>query len=149
MTHERPRTPLPRESAPVPPLPRLGGALVSHPLWPQEPGPETSLIRPYSLTDGRTRPSRSDLSLAAQVVSVPAVEEPQVDTELQEILTMCVHPLSVAEVAARAALPLGVARILMSDLLDQGLLMVHEVGPTDERPSLGTLRLVLERIREI
>ncbi|WP_017607760.1 DUF742 domain-containing protein [Nocardiopsis xinjiangensis] len=108
-----------------------------------------NVIRPYSLTDGRTRPSRSDLSLAAQVVSVPAVEEPQVETELREILAMCVYPLPVAEVAARSALPLGVARILMSDLLDQGLLMVREAGPPNERPSLDTLRLVLERIREI
>ena len=122
---------------------------MSRALWPQEPGPEMSLLRPYSLTGGRTRASRADLSLAAQVVSVPAVEEPQVDTELREILAMCVHPLSVAEVAARAALPLGVARILMSDLLDQGLLMVCEAGPTCERPSLDTLRLVLERMREL
>ncbi|GHD19797.1 hypothetical protein GCM10007147_11040 [Nocardiopsis kunsanensis] len=122
---------------------------MSRSLWPQEPGPETSLIRPYSLTDGRTRPSRSDLSLAAQVVAVPAVDEPQVDTELREILAMCVRPLSVAEVAARATLPLGVTRILMSDLLDQGLLMVSEAGPTCERPSLDTLRLVLDRIRDL
>lgn len=122
---------------------------MSRALWPQEPGPETSLIRPYSLTDGRTHPSRADLTLAAQVVSVPAVEEPQMDTELREILTMCVHPLPVAEVAARAALPLGVARILMSDLLDQGLLMVHEAEPTCERPSLETLRLILDRMREL
>lgn len=122
---------------------------MSRALWPQEPDSEKSLIRPYSLTDGRTRPSRSDLPLAAQVVSVPAVEEPQVDTELREVLTMCVHPVSVAEVAARAALPLGVVRVLMSDLLDQGLLMVHEAGPTGERPSLDTLRLILERMREL
>lgn len=151
MPHEHPTTPLPfkRASVPALPLPRQNGGPVSGVLWPQEPGSETSLIRPYSLTDGRTRPSRPDLSLAAQVVSVPAVEELQVDTELREILAICIHPLSVAEVAARSALPLGVTRILMSDLLDQGLLMVHEAGPPSERPSLNTLRLVLERIREI
>jgi len=122
---------------------------VSRVLWPQEPAPETHLIRPYSLTGGRTRPSRADLSLAAQVVSVPAAEDPQIDTELREILTMCVHPLPVAEVAARAALPLGVVRILMSDLLDQGLLMVHQAEPMCERPSLDTLRLILDRMREL
>lgn len=107
------------------------------------------LIRPYSLTDGRTRPSRSDLSLTAQVVSVPTVEEPQVDTELREILALCVRPVPVAEVSARADLPLGVARILLSDLLDQGLLLVHESGATRERPSLDMMRLVLDRIREL
>lgn len=122
---------------------------MSRALWTQEPGAEMRLVRPYSLTDGRTRPSRSDLSLAAQVVSVPTVEDPQVDTELREILAMCVHPLSVAEVAARADLPLGVARILLSDLLDQGLLMVCGGGSACDRPSLDTMRLVLERIRDI
>ncbi|MGV2387114.1 MAG UNVERIFIED_CONTAM: DUF742 domain-containing protein, partial [Thermobifida fusca] len=34
------------------------------------------LIRPYSLTRGRTRPSRSDFAMTSQVVAVPQVGQP-------------------------------------------------------------------------
>ncbi|MBE2999441.1 DUF742 domain-containing protein [Nocardiopsis sp. HNM0947] len=107
------------------------------------------MIRPYSLTGGRTLPSREDLPLDARVVAVPAVEEPHVDTELREILALCVRPVTVAEAAARVDLPLGVVRILLSDLLDRGLMVVDEVGTERERPSMELMRSVLDRIREL
>ena len=46
------------------------------------------------------------------------------------ILEVCSHPISVAEVAARIGVPLGVAQILVGDLADAGLVRVHEATPT-------------------
>lgn len=115
--------------------------------WSREP--EAALIRPYSLTGGRTQPSREDLALDARVVAVPAVEEPHVDTELHEILALSLRPVTVAEAAARVDLPVGVVRILLSDLLDRGLLVIDAAGAERERPSMELMRSVLERIREL
>ncbi|MFD3683661.1 DUF742 domain-containing protein [Nocardiopsis sp. NPDC058631] len=110
---------------------------------------ESSLIRPYSLTGGRTRPSRSDFSITSQVVTVASVEPPEVDPELELILSLCARPLSVAEVASRTGFPLGVTRILLADLLDQGYVTVHTSAWERNRPDAATLRAVLGRIREL
>ncbi|MFJ9553369.1 DUF742 domain-containing protein [Nocardiopsis sp. NPDC101807] len=110
---------------------------------------ESSLIRPYSLTGGRTRPSRSDFSMTSQVVAVPSAAPPEVDPELELILSLCARPLSVAEVASRSGFPLGVTRILLADLLDQGYVMVHTSDWERNRPDAATLRAVLDRIREL
>ncbi|NYH55096.1 MULTISPECIES: DUF742 domain-containing protein [Nocardiopsis] len=113
--------------------------------WPFE----SSLIRPYSLTGGRTRPSRSDFSMTSQVVAVPSVSREQVDPEVELILSLCARPVSVVEVASRSGFPLGVVRILLADLLDQGYVMVHTSNWERRRPDAGTLRSVLERIQQL
>lgn len=117
----------------------------------REPGwsAESSLIRPYSLTGGRTRPSREDLTMTSQVVAVPSVEAAELDEELELILSVCVHPISVAEVASRSGFALGVLRVLLSDLVDQGRMVVHASGWEHRRPDTHMLRSVLDRIREL
>ena len=49
---------------------------------------------------------------------------------LAAILAACRQPISVAEVAARIDVPLGVAQILVGDLADAGLVRVHEATPS-------------------
>jgi Protein of unknown function (DUF742) len=57
-----------------------------------------------------------------------------------KILGLGVASPSVAEIAARLSLPLGVARVLIGDLVAQGYLQVHdtlgESSTTDERREL-------------
>ncbi|MBR8745344.1 DUF742 domain-containing protein [Nocardiopsis sp. MG754419] len=110
---------------------------------------ESSLIRPYSLTGGRTRPSREDLTVTTQVVALPSVALPELDPELELILRVCARPVSVAEVAARSGFPLGVLRVLLSDLVDQGRVRVRTSDWERRRPDARTLRSVLDRIREL
>ena len=43
-----------------------------------------------------------------------------------KILTLCVERPSVAEIAARLSLPLGVARVLIGDLVTQGYVQVQD-----------------------
>lgn len=110
---------------------------------------ESSLIRPYSLTGGRTRPTRADLALGTQVVAVPSVEPTELDPELEAILSLCVRPVSVAEVSARSGFAPGVLRVLLSDLVDQGRVMVRSFDQEGHRPDADTLRSVLARIKEL
>lgn len=110
---------------------------------------ESSLIRPYSLTGGRTRPTRADLALSTQVVAVPSVEPTELDPELETILSLCVRPMSVAEVSARSGFAPGVLRVLLSDLADQGRVMVHSSHRRGHRPDADILRSVLARIKEL
>lgn len=115
----------------------------------QEWSTGSSPIRPYSLTGGRTRPTRADLAPDTRVVAVPTVEPTELDPELETILSLCVSPVSVAEVSARSGFAPGVLRVLLSDLADQGRVMVHSRDQAGQRPDTDTLRSVLARIKEL
>jgi hypothetical protein len=83
------------------------------------------LVRPYALTGGRTRPD-VDIAIETLLITTPygrtGSRTHQQGSLEQTVLSLCRHrPLSLAEVAALARLPLGVARILVSDLVTAGL----------------------------
>jgi hypothetical protein len=106
-----------------------------------EPGVEANLVRPYTLTGGRTN-ARVDLPLEAPIRTMesgPAPRWPGNDVRAK-ILGLGIDSPSVAEIAARLSLPLGVARVLIGDLVMQGYLRVHttlgESTTTDERREL-------------
>lgn len=83
------------------------------------------LARPYSRTGGRTRPSH-DLPIEALVSSVvPGGDDLQ--PESRQIVELCANTRSVAEVGALLRMPLGVVRVLISDMASEGLVVVHPV----------------------
>jgi hypothetical protein len=99
------------------------------------------LVRPYILTAGRTQP-RVHLALEAPIRTSelgPAPRWPSSDVRAK-ILGLGVASPSVAEIAARLSLPLGVARVLIGDLVTQGYVQVHDTlgdsSTTDERREL-------------
>ncbi|MGH3640161.1 MAG: DUF742 domain-containing protein [Mycobacterium sp.] len=113
-----------------------------HDAWePSEPLDEVSLVRPYTLTAGRTV-SRVDLPLEAPIRTLPFAPAPRWpgNDVRAEILRLGAASPSVAEIAARLSLPLGVARVLIGDLVTQGYLRVDATlgasASTDERREL-------------
>jgi Protein of unknown function (DUF742) len=109
------------------------------------------LVRPYTLTGGRTRPSHDDLELEALVSTTSLGESTDLSLsyEQQSIATLCRDVLSVAEVSARLDLPLGVARVLVADMADEGLVIVHRPTSPGDRPDLALLERVLYGLRTI
>ena len=90
------------------------------------PDDQPSLVRPYTLTAGRTD-SRVSLPLEAPIEAVVSDKPgrwPGNDVRAQ-ICAMCGSSPAVAEIAARLSLPIGVARVLIGDLLSSGHLRVH------------------------
>jgi hypothetical protein len=96
------------------------------PLWEREVADEPSLVRPYTLTAGRTE-AGVHLPLEAPIGKLATAKPPRWpgNDVRGQILTMSVELPSVAEIAAGLALPLGVARVLIGDLVSQGYLQVH------------------------
>ncbi|MFG3318401.1 DUF742 domain-containing protein [Streptomyces sp. NPDC048171] len=80
------------------------------------------LVRPFTLTGGRTRPSRADFTLITTVTAVDPqpTRGARPQPEHLRILRLCADPVAVAEVAARLDLPVSVVVILLSDLLEAG-----------------------------
>ncbi|MEE6167005.1 MULTISPECIES: DUF742 domain-containing protein [Mycobacteriaceae] len=107
-----------------------------------DPAEQPSLVRPYTLTAGRTD-SRVHLPLEAPVEALesPAREPRWSARDVRgQIVELCVERPSVAEIAAHLSLPLGVARVLIGDLVTQGYLRVHttldDSATFDERREL-------------
>jgi hypothetical protein len=107
---------------------------------------EARVVRPYTLTRGRTRPGRDDLPLEALVRGVAAVGEIRDTAERRRILELTADEiLSVAELSAHLSLPLGVVRVLVGDLADDGLVLVHSGTPQSQAPAAAQLK-VLESV---
>ena len=105
------------------------------------PADQPSLVRPYTLTAGRTD-SRVNLPLEAlieAVVSDKPQRWPGNDVRAQ-ICALCATSPSVAEIAAHLSLPVGVARVLIGDLVSSGHLRVRATlsdrSTIDERREL-------------
>ncbi len=105
------------------------------------PADQPSLVRPYTLTAGRTD-SHVNLPLEAPVEAVVADKPPRWpgnDVRAQ-ICALCENSPSVAEIAAHLSLPVGVARVLIGDLVSSGHLRVHttlsDQSTIDERREL-------------
>jgi hypothetical protein len=114
----------------------------------QEPG---RLVRPYYMTGGRTRPAHDDLELET-LVSTTALgaTSPKVSgVERRAIVSLCRDLLSIAEVSARLDLPLGVARVLIGDMADEGFVILHRPTTVGDRPDLALLQRVLYGLHQL
>ena len=87
---------------------------------------EGPVVRPYALTGGRTRPTGETIDLLALVcpTNVP-VDELVVEPEFLAVMRECRPPKPVADLASDLNLPLGVVRILLSDMREQGLITIR------------------------
>lgn len=106
-------------------------------------------IRPYLLTGGRTR-CEVELSIETQIRATEgAADDATLDAERRVIVDLCQQPLAVAEVAARAGLHLQVTKILIGDLLTDGLLASGGSATPTDRPDLGLLEQVLNGLQAL
>jgi Protein of unknown function (DUF742) len=84
------------------------------------------VVRPYALTGGRTRPTGETIDLLALVASTDAtMDELLLQPEFLAVIRQCRQPKPVADLASDLDLPLGVVRILLSDMRDQGLVVIR------------------------
>jgi hypothetical protein len=120
-----------------------------HEAWfEDEAGP---LVRSYAVTGGRTRSDTLGLDLITLVVAMRSAAEVGggLEPEYGRILNLCLHPTSVAEVAARVDLPLPVVKVLLSDLIEQNLVLFRTAAPASDKPNKHVLQAVLDGIRKL
>jgi hypothetical protein len=121
--------------------------------------PTGMLVRPYAVTRGRTRPR---LNIAIEALVETTVRGRGTDgrpgagqgREHQYIANLCDGRLqSLAEIAARMQLPLGVARVIVADMAADGLVAVYEPtsfdGDSDDSVGTELLERVLSGLRRL
>ncbi|MCK1798788.1 DUF742 domain-containing protein [Streptomyces sp. XM4193] len=115
-------------------------------------GGQSPLVRPYAMTGGRTRP-RYQLAIEALVhTTADAMQLQGQLPEHQRICRLCYEIKSVAEISALLSIPLGVARILVADLAEAGLVAIHQPGGDESaggQPDVTLLERVLSGLRKL
>ncbi|MFJ8692215.1 DUF742 domain-containing protein [Streptomyces roseolilacinus] len=120
-------------------------------------GRRPARVRPYSLTGGRTR--FGHVLLVETFVAAPAAPAAsegrparpggRLMPEMRAIVQVCRRMRTVAEVSALLRMPLGVVRVLISDLADQGKLRVYGTGHGSGHPDRALLERVLSGLRRL
>ena len=115
-------------------------------------------VRPYSLTGGRTRFGHV-LLVETFVAALDGPDErheltagnwgDRVMPEMRAIVELCRRMRSVAEISALLRIPLGVVRVLLSDLADQGKIRVYGTGHGTGQPDRALLERVLNGLRRL
>jgi len=126
------------------PRPRGG----DHDWLDEDAGP---VVRPYTMTGGRVRPVNGGLNLLAYVVARhrPDADLIHYQPEHRRILLLTREPLSVAEVAARLDLAVGVVRVLIDDLMQVGLVSSYETEAAGRPPDNDVLQAVIDGLRSL
>jgi hypothetical protein len=88
--------------------------------------------RLYTVTRGRSRADDVDLDIVTLIVA-KAEPAPGMQSEHARILRLCQTPAAVVEISAFLGLPVGVVKILLSDLLRAGKITARH--PSSARAS--------------
>lgn len=108
---------------------------------------EIDLVRPYLVTQGRTRSRGAQLRFET-LVTTSAVGRQVMGQQLfeqRQVLSHCSGPMSIAEVASKIDVPVGVARVLVGDLVADGLLDVTDAPTTDAQ----LVRRLIDGVRSL
>ncbi|MBP2328857.1 hypothetical protein JOF56_009242 [Kibdelosporangium banguiense] len=110
---------------------------------------DEALVRPYVVTDGRGTPSRDDFH---HITLISAVRNnfDGLTPEKARLVRLCLGGLlSVAEVAAHLALPVGVTKVLLGDLVDTGHITTTSPRARTAPPTREVLEEVLHALQRL
>lgn len=103
------------------------------------------VVRPYVLTGGRTRSALAIETLVSAVPRPGPGPGPGL-AEQRAVVALCGRPRAIAEIAALLRLPLGVARVLVGDLVAAGAVAIHQQRPAGDQALLQRVLIGLRRL---
>ncbi|MDP9336751.1 MAG: DUF742 domain-containing protein [Actinomycetota bacterium] len=115
---------------------------MTHELPPR--GTPQDFVRPFVITGGRTRAADTSLRMETMVQTVGKPRD-DLNFEKARIVDECYEPISIAEIAAGLGVPLGVAMVIVGDLVDDGCL--ETTDPVEIE--LSTITRMIERVRAL
>ena len=103
----------------------------------------------YAVTGGRTRANEGpDMPVEALVTTTNAgVFATDLQLEYRMTVELAATPVSIVEIGASLGVPVGVARVLVSDLVNAKYLVVH-LPPEPATADGGLAPEILERLLE-
>ncbi|NJQ08139.1 DUF742 domain-containing protein [Streptomyces lonarensis] len=107
------------------------------------------LVRPYVITNGQELPKGDEFELVTLVTAADGgARRAQLDPERRALVELCCGGyLSVAEIAGHIGLPIGVIRVLLSDLAGNGQIVTRNPVPTAQLTDIQVLQEVLDGLQ--
>ncbi|MGK5530825.1 DUF742 domain-containing protein [Streptomyces sp. URMC 129] len=107
------------------------------------------LVRPYVITNGRGLPDRNRFDLITLVTaSAGDKRTDRLDPEKRSLVTLCQGGyLSVAEIAGHLRLPIGIVKVLLSDLAEDGYILTRTPVPPAQLADVQVLQEVLDGLQ--
>jgi hypothetical protein len=129
----------------------LADASDHHRWYDDEAGP---LVRLYALTRGRARPRHEFFDLVTLITAradrADVRHDPALGPEHAAVMELCLSEArSVVDLAADCDLPIGVTRVILSDLLEVGLIQVSRPVSAAQLPDERMLREVINGLRAL
>ena len=86
------------------------------------------LIRPYTMTGGRTGADQPYIALEALICATPTgvLNKHQFRWEAARIIDLSGQETAIVEIAARLEIPIGVVRVVVADLVHRGAVQISE-----------------------
>jgi hypothetical protein len=104
------------------------------------------LVRPYTVSNGRTRPT-TKLDLLSMVMTTGRVPREHLEPDHARALGLCAGPTTVAEIAAHLKLPAVVTKVLLSDLVDCGAVSTRAPDPAADPTDRSVLEALLNGLQ--
>lgn len=107
-----------------------------------------SMVRPFMLTQGRTRSAAVEVSMES-MVDRRRISEAQyhgLNPVQKQIFDHLAERASAAELSAHLSLPLGVIRVLVGDMAGMQLLEVHQTASTGD---VQLVRRLIDGVRAL
>jgi hypothetical protein len=120
-------------------------------MTPEERGHVDRVVPVFAFTRGRTRAAGRELPLEAVVTAagLSLTSGASLQMESRAIVELCAQPMSLAEIGAALQVPVGVARVLVGDLVNGGYLEIHlpRTADGDGGPGHAILGRLLDGLR--
>ncbi|MFD0688234.1 DUF742 domain-containing protein [Actinomadura fibrosa] len=109
---------------------------------------ERALVRPHVVTGGRARPTRNVFDLVTLLTATGDLPRTGLSPEKLRIVELCQGgALSVVEISGHLRLPVGLTKVLLSDLVDSGHLVTRAPAPAARLSKARILQEVLDGLR--
>jgi hypothetical protein len=103
------------------------------------------VVRPFIVSGGRTHPLIDDLRVETMVQATPAALSAPLQFEHAHAVQLCQRPHSVAEIASRLGVPVGVAKVVVGDLVVAGHAAVRE----HDELMISTIERIRDLVRQL
>jgi hypothetical protein len=105
------------------------------------------LVRPYTVSNGRTKP-RIRMELLTWVVATGRLPRGHLEPDHALALRLCVTPITVAEIAAHLKLPAAITKVVLSDLVDCGAVSTRAPSPIADPTDRSVLEAILHGLQQ-
>ncbi len=113
--------------------------------------PPARFVRQFALTKGRARSVGKELAMDTLVRATDLGLERRdgLVRDRQQVLDLCRETISVAEIGALLHVHLGIARVLVSDMVAHQLVTTSSADFDEDGPDLGILERLLDDLQAL